>query len=829
MTTCFSIENFTAELNDQQKEAVRQPLKFCTKIVAGAGTGKTKIISKRFVKLIFDLIEKKVENPLSHILVITFTQKAAQEMKERILKELEANGISSQGEQLWISTFHSFGNRFLKEHAIEANLSSGYKTADEGTLEKIWQELIKKIEYVELDFIDNLDDVATELGVSKDVLLSGNVTTLFEIDDLTNVFQEIFYIIKKVKALGLLPKDFLIKAKAATLNFAETVKTLPFKGKTKEEFFANWENHLKNFKDDFCSSSEFEELAKSTSVLTKNGSRKPEAWTKAEHFDETVDNFCRLEFYLIELIALVYALFQNSLEARNVVDFDDLINKPVEILRAHEDLRAYYQNYFEHIIIDEFQDTNGAQLELIKLLLPENEPNITFVGDRKQSIYGFRFAQMENLDTLHEFIEKKYDKKFPPIKLETNYRSSAKVLAAVNAVTKYQLGLDEEINPPDGKLISEKDVKKTTLTDISDSFEHNQKEAHYIAKTILNLKEKYNANLNDFAILVQSHKSADFFAKELAKFEIETSKVVNTAFFKEPTVKNVLALLRLAKYVFDEQAFVRTLQIHLSDSQMYNLKKFVDEKIYESEYKEEIKSVNLAEKVYFAYSRGFLNTEFSDFETIDFVNQIFNLFEDISRNFKNAAPIKIFYKIVNEIKPYKALSDKDVMKNEKQIEIIEKIITDFENNENFVSLTALFNYFEKIKNDKSFELPKIDGNKEDAVKLLTIYASKGLEFEHVFVTSIKKRLQNDKSKLILDMQYGTKSGFGLILRRIGETKNPKAEIYSKLWHCPRGQNERIRLFYVALSRAKNYLDLMSFEKYAKTLPAEFVEDLRMSF
>ena len=108
----FSIEKFTDDLNAEQKKAVENPVNTCTKIVAGAGTGKTKIISKRFVKLVFELMEQGVEEAPKHILVITFTDKAAGEMKGRIVKELEENGIDS--DDLWVSTFHSFCSRILK-------------------------------------------------------------------------------------------------------------------------------------------------------------------------------------------------------------------------------------------------------------------------------------------------------------------------------------------------------------------------------------------------------------------------------------------------------------------------------------------------------------------------------------------------------------------------------------------------------------------------------------------------------------------------------------------------------------------------------------------
>ena len=113
---------FFDELNNNQRAAVENSIDTCTKIVAGAGTGKTKIISKRFVKLVFDLISRGVENPASKLLVITFTEKAAGEMKERILKELRTSDAGCDIDNLWISTFHGFCSRILRRHSIEVGL-----------------------------------------------------------------------------------------------------------------------------------------------------------------------------------------------------------------------------------------------------------------------------------------------------------------------------------------------------------------------------------------------------------------------------------------------------------------------------------------------------------------------------------------------------------------------------------------------------------------------------------------------------------------------------------------------------------------------------------
>ena len=140
-----TIEKLTAGLNEQQKLAVENPLFSCTKIVAGAGTGKTQIISRRFTKLVCDLIQNQEENPSSKLLVITFTDKAANEMKGRILKTLKENNISTENEDMWISTFHGFCSKILRRHSIEVNLTPDFKLAEASDLQKIYGNIIKAL------------------------------------------------------------------------------------------------------------------------------------------------------------------------------------------------------------------------------------------------------------------------------------------------------------------------------------------------------------------------------------------------------------------------------------------------------------------------------------------------------------------------------------------------------------------------------------------------------------------------------------------------------------------------------------------------------------
>ena len=154
----INYDELTKELNPVQKEAVERPINSAVKIVAGAGSGKTKIISKRFVKLTLDMINQ-IKNPTEHILVITFTDKASGEMKERILKELDNFNIPQNSDNLWISTFHSFCNTILKRHIQEIGMSPSSTLSDEKTRQTLFDTIINKIRYNELHTIKDINKI----------------------------------------------------------------------------------------------------------------------------------------------------------------------------------------------------------------------------------------------------------------------------------------------------------------------------------------------------------------------------------------------------------------------------------------------------------------------------------------------------------------------------------------------------------------------------------------------------------------------------------------------------------------------------------------------
>ncbi|MDD3014483.1 MAG: ATP-dependent DNA helicase [Candidatus Gastranaerophilales bacterium] len=837
--------SITDGLNEQQKQAVENPINHCTKIVAGAGTGKTKIISKRFVKLVNDLIEDGIENPATRLLVITFTDKAANEMKGRIFQELKDNDVDCLGQDLWISTFHSFCSRILRKHSIEANLSPSLKMGEEKQLKDIFDNIIKRIKYGEANTIENIDETAALLGLNAELLNIDSVNKLNKINDLDVILDDIFPLIKKIKSLGIDAKEFLDKSTASIKKYSKTIKTIPFGFGSKETYLEEWEKHLKAYADDFCKYEDlddqgkdkgvFQAIAGAKLILDKNNARGKNAclqWSQATGFPENIDKIEEIELHLTKIVALIYAVYQKELEKLDTVDFDDLINKTIQILKQNEIIRLYYQKLFKHLIIDEFQDTNGSQLKLIKLLLDNNNANVTFVGDRKQSIYGFRFAQMENLEVLHNHVEKKYAQKYPEIKLITNYRSTPHVLNAVNHVTEESLALDEILNPNPYKTFDteNKHVKVTTLKGFSGSYNHKISEAKYIASEIIRLINEENAKYKEFAVLVKSHSQAELIEKQLTQARIPSIKKVNIGFFINPVIRNAVSLLRLAKNIRDEIALARILKIKLSDQELYRLKIEANKEILKTKEFKELKKLNLSEKLTFIRENNLVNNLDIPENVRDYTNLVFETIYSISQQKNTLSLLQIYYKLINEIKPYFELSGIEQYGAELDLRIFEKIIADFMQSENYVSISNFLDYIDRIKDNRSFELPTLAVKDVDAVQLLTVHASKGLEFPYTFIASIKNKKGGgtDSTNMSFDLQYGDKPGFGIIVHNFKGKDTPKAFLYKEIWKKPREKNEALRLFYVAVSRAEKYLNVLSFEPYGHnnaTKSIDYIQNL----
>ncbi|PWU22520.1 ATP-dependent DNA helicase PcrA [Candidatus Cerribacteria bacterium 'Amazon FNV 2010 28 9'] len=396
-------------LNEAQLEAIQHPLGVPAMVLAGAGSGKTRVLTTRAAYL---LTQHHVRP--ERILLVTFTNKASAEMVER-LQRMVGIGLPFAG------TFHRIAARILRAHGRYIGVDPGF--------------------------------------------------TIFDEDDQLSLMTTI------IKELGLSTKE-----------------------------------------------------TKPRSILGAISSAKNELLTPAEYAQIAKGRFQ-------ETVARLYPLYQKRLERNNAVDFDDLIMKVIELLQTHEEIRSHYQHQFEHILIDEYQDTNTAQYILTKLLV-KPQMNLFVVGDFSQAIYGWRGADYRNMLALKD--------DFPDIvtyKLEQNYRSTQPILDAASGVISYNTShpvLELWTQNQEGEQVHLFEAARD-----SDEVEH-------VMKMITMYSREYE--LNDMVILYRTNAQSRVFEEALLARGIPYRLVGGVRFYERKEIKDIVCLLRLFVYASDELA-----------------------------------------------------------------------------------------------------------------------------------------------------------------------------------------------------------------------------------------------------------------------------------
>jgi len=406
-------------LNPMQKQAVEH-MEGPLLILAGAGSGKTKVLTCRIANLLAHGVQPY------RILAITFTNKAATEMKQRAERM-----IGAAAKDVWISTFHSFCARFLRRE-IEAT------------------ELYKK------NFV--IYDTSDSQAVIKDAL----------------------------KQLELDEKQY---TPGSLLNAISNAK-----------------NQLQG----------------------------PRTYRKL------ADGFFQ------EKVADVYDIYQKKLRDNNALDFDDLLMVSVALLEEHEDIREKYQRRFQYILVDEYQDTNGAQYQLTKILAAGHK-NLCVVGDADQSIYGWRGADIRNImDFENDYPEA------TTIKLEQNYRSTKTILAAANAVIEHNTDRKKKelwTENPEGEKI-------TTYQAVDE-----RDEAQFIATTMMKQKTIFNVAYGDMAVLYRTNAQSRILEEGLMAARIPYTMVGGLKFYDRKEIKDVIAYLRVLFNPLDSVSLLRIINV----------------------------------------------------------------------------------------------------------------------------------------------------------------------------------------------------------------------------------------------------------------------------
>ncbi len=580
-------KNLLVGMNPEQEKAVKTtevPLL----IMAGAGSGKTRVLTHRIAYLI---IEKEVYP--SKILAITFTNKAAREMRERI-DGILGNGT---GDSMWVSTFHSMCVRILRRNIEQLGISRNFS------------------------ILDSTD----QLSVIKNVLKDENID----------------------------PKRFEPRA---ILNAISSAKNECI---TADEYAAQINEH--------------------------------------NPYEKTV--------------ALVYKGYEKRLRRNQSLDFDDLIMTTITLFKRVPEVLEYYQNKFQYIHVDEYQDTNKSQYLLVQLLAKKFK-NICVVGDSDQSIYRWRGADIGNILS--------FEKDYPNAKvimLEQNYRSTKRILQAANDViqnntSRYPKELRTE-NAHGEKIALYKAYNE-------------QEEAQFVVQTIQQLMEKENRSFDDFAILYRTNAQSRVMEEVLVKSNMAYQIVGGTKFYDRKEIKDLLAYLRLIANNDDDLSLARII----------------------NEPKRSIGATSFEKMARYAIDQ--------DRSIFDAMNDL--IFMGLTG--KAAASAEHFYAMIKgftEMQNYLSVTEiveqvieksgyRAMLQNEKSIEAESRL----ENIEEFLSVTKAF---EERSEDKSLIafltdlalIADIDAlDKEDASKgniiLMTMHAAKGLEFPVVFIIGMEENI-----------------------------------------------------------------------------------------
>ncbi len=551
-------------------------------VLAGAGSGKTRVITAKIAHLI-----ERGADP-ARVVAITFTNKAAREMRERAQALLGKQGRSEAAGKVVIATFHAFGLMLLRQEAQAAGLRSGFSILDPGDLEGIVAELV----------------ATADRG----------------------------------------------RARAAQWKISA------------------WKNALVPPATALSQAADEEELA----------------------------------------AARAYANYDEALAAYRAVDFDDLIVRPLRLLESDPEVAQRWQAKCEHVLVDEYQDTNPAQYRLMRALVGERTP-FTAVGDDDQAIYGWRGATLDNLAQLpRDYPELKV------VKLEQNYRSTVRILRSANAV----IGNNPKLF--DKRLWSDLGhgdaIRVTPCAD-------DETEAEVVTSRIEGMKFERRGNLADFAILYRGNHQAQVFETALRAKGINYEISGGQSIFERTEIKDIVAYLRLIANDDDDPAFLRAVGVPKRGVGQTTLSRLADiaarrhESLFAAAFSPEIEAAVPARQ-----REGLM--------------EFCKLVNDLRYRAEREPAGRLLDDLLSR-SGYETWLVDTLDKRDAQAKT--KSVRDFTgwlsrkgeaDGRNLLELTQMVALITMLENR--------EGDRADAVRLSTIHAAKGLEFPHVFIVGLEE-------------------------------------------------------------------------------------------
>ncbi|HGD6152445.1 TPA: DNA helicase PcrA [Streptococcus agalactiae] len=573
-------------MNDKQAEAVQTtdgPLL----IMAGAGSGKTRVLTHRIAYL----IDETDVNPWN-ILAITFTNKAAREMRERAI------ALNPATQDTLIATFHSMCVRILRREADYIGYNRNFTIVDPGEQRTLMKRIIKQL---------NLDT-------------------------------------KKWNERSIL-------------------------------------GTISNAKNDLLDEIAYEKQAG--------------------------------DMYT-QVIAKCYKAYQEELRRSEAMDFDDLIMMTLRLFDQNKDVLAYYQQRYQYIHVDEYQDTNHAQYQLVKLLASRFK-NICVVGDADQSIYGWRGADMQNILD--------FEKDYPQAKvvlLEENYRSTKKILQAANNV------INHNKNRRPKKLWTQNDEGEQIVYHRANN---EQEEAVFVASTIDNIVREQGKNFKDFAVLYRTNAQSRTIEEALLKSNIPYTMVGGTKFYSRKEIRDVIAYLNILANTSDNISFER-----IVNEPKRGVGPGTLEKIRSFAYEQNMSLLDSSSNVMISPLKG---------KAAQAVWDLANLILTLRSKLDSLTVTEITENLLDKTGYLEALQVQNTLESQARIENIEEFLSVTKNFDDNPEITVEgetgLDRLSRFLNDLALIADTDDSATETAeVTLMTLHAAKGLEFPVVFLIGMEE-------------------------------------------------------------------------------------------
>jgi ATP-dependent helicase/nuclease subunit A len=523
------------ELNEQQSAAVEAPGEVF--VSAGAGTGKTAVLVERVVRAV---CERGLD--VDSILVITYTRRAAGELRTRIRAALAERGRHDLARELdgaWISTIHGFCARLLRAYPLAAGLDPRFRELDEAQAAVLRSEAFGEAlaEFCGGDDPQRLELLAT-YGSGR---LRRMLTSVYE--TLRAAGRELDLAVAARPELDERVNDL----RAAASSLAADPEATDAQQRTAAELLELLERDRRP-----------DRLMNLTGFKARGDRAASYCETLAAVEQAALDEAAARDRALLqELLTLFAGQYAQAKARESALDFEDLQLEARDLLRSHADLREREQARFRSILVDEFQDTNRLQTEIVDLLRT-SKTELFFVGDEFQSIYGFRHADVQVFRERRAAVEE-------PLSLTLNYRSRPEVLAAVNELFGSHFGgefqeLAAAAEFPDPVFGHPVELLVTDKESYRDSGVHWRRgEARAVARRVHELVDGGVAAPGEIVLLFAAGTDAEWYEDELRRAGLPTYRATGKGYFGQQQVVDLLAYLRLLQNRYDDTALLSVL------------------------------------------------------------------------------------------------------------------------------------------------------------------------------------------------------------------------------------------------------------------------------